>query len=387
MIPRMLEKSLKRAAGKYPVVAIIGPRQSGKTTLARLAFPGKSYVSLENPAVRAFAIEDPQGFLAGYPRGAILDEVQRAPQLFSYLQPLVDEKKKEGLFILTGSQHFLLLESVSQSLAGRVSIHKLLPLSLEELEKAHRLPSGLEKLLWMGGYPRIHDKKLDPSHWLGNYVETYLERDVRQIKNVGDLSTFHRFLRAAAARSAQLLNLSSLAEACGITHNTAKAWLSVLEASFVIFLLPPHYRNFNKRLKKSPKLYFFDTGLLCYLLGIERPEELQTHATRGAIFETGVLSEMMKQIFHRQKRTELFFWQDRLGREIDCLMDCAGVLFPVEIKSGVTLTSESFKNLDYWLHLSKTRSQQARLVYAGEQSYRRRGVQVLGWSHLNRLPI
>jgi len=386
MIPRTLELTVKMGARQSPVVAIVGPRQAGKTTLARLAFPKKPYASLEDADTRAFALTDPRGFLAQYPDGAILDEFQRAPELSSYLQTLVDERRREGLFILTGSHHFLLMERLAQSLAGRVSINKLLPLSFEELQRARQLPTTLNELLFHGGYPRLYEKHLTPTHWLADYVETYLERDVRLIKNVGDLSTFHKFIRMCAARSAQLLNLSELANDCGVTHNTAKAWLSVLETSFIVFLLPPHHRNFHKRLKKSPKLYFYDTGLLCHLLGLTKFQELETHAARGAIFETWVISELVKQRVHRHHPVNLFFWQDKLGREIDCIIDQGGHLTPIEIKAGQTVTDDYFTNLRYWSRLADVDPHSTYVVYAGLTSQSRPHGQVLSWTELYKLP-
>lgn len=387
MLQRLLKDRLRAAVKKYPVAAVVGPRQSGKTTLVRRTFPRKAYVSLENPDTRAFALEDPRRFLGRYPRGVILDEAQRAPDLFSYIQTIADESGREGLFILTGSQHFGFMEKVTQSLAGRVSILKLLPFSVEELRHGRKLPPALDDVLFTGGYPRIYHKRLDPTDWLQGYVETYLDRDVRQIKNVGDLSIFHRFLRMTAHRCGRLLNLSSLAIDCGITHNTAKAWLSILEASFLIFLLPSHHRNFNKRLKKSPKLYFYDTGLLCFLLGITGSEELAVHAMRGAVFESFVLSELMKHRWNRGLHYDLYFWQDKLGREVDCIIEKGQRVTPVEIKSGQTIGADFFQNLNYWRNLARCGPENAFLVYAGRQSQNRRDGHVLGWKDLHKLPV
>lgn len=387
MLKRILEKRLRAAVRKYPVTAVVGPRQSGKTTLVRRAFPKLAYASLETPDTRTFALEDPRRFLARFPNGVIIDEAQRVPELFSYIQTIVDERKRTGLFILTGSQHFSFMEKISQSLAGRVSILKLMPFSMDELRRAKKLPRSLDRLMFSGGYPRIYDKRLDPTDWLQSYVETYLDRDVRQIKNVGDLSSFHRFIRMAAHRSGQLLNLSSLAGDCGITHNTAKAWISILEASFLIFLLQPHHKNFNKRLKRSPKLYFYDTGLLCYLLGITKSDDLSVHSMRGAVFENFILSELTKRRFNEGLRSDLYFWQDKLGREVDCVIQKGELLVPVEIKSGHTIGGDFFKNLNYWRKLSGTPAERSFLVYAGDQSQDRRDGRVLGWRDLRKLPV
>ena len=309
MIPRHLEPTLHKAARQYPVVSLTGPRQSGKTTLVREAFPRHQYASLEVPDQREFAQGDPRGFLGQFAGKVVLDEVQRTPHLFSYIQGIVDERQEAGQFILTGSQNFLLAQHISQTLAGRCATLHLLPFSRPELArrpmmdlavlgKAVPKASGkppvrsLFETLFAGGYPRIFDKHLDPQDWLRNYYQAYVEKDVRDILNVGDLETFGRFVRLCAGRSSQLLNLSSLAGDAGISHTTARRWLSVLEASFLVFLLRPHHRNFNKRLVKSPKLYFLDSGLLCYLLRIRSPDDLRIHAARGAVFESWVVSEL-----------------------------------------------------------------------------------------------
>ncbi|MCK4818083.1 ATP-binding protein, partial [bacterium] len=299
MFQRIISHKLKQLVTQYPVVAITGPRQSGKTTLVKYVFPERPYISLEDPDIREFASTDPRGFLSTYPVGAILDEIQRAPELFSYLQTRVDETGREGLYILTGSFNLGLMEGISQSLAGRVALLNLLPFSLLELAQASQEPETLQDLLFAGLYPRIHDKKISPHEWYANYVSTYLERDVRMVTKVTDLGRFQLFIRMCAARSGQIVNLSALGDDCGITHNTARAWLSVLQAGFIVFLLRPHHKNFNKRLVKRPKLYFYDSGLLCYLLGIDIPQSLAIHAFRGQIFETWVVGELLKGRFNR----------------------------------------------------------------------------------------
>jgi predicted AAA+ superfamily ATPase len=395
MIKRTLAKALHRAAEQYPVVTVTGPRQSGKTTLVRAELESYDYVSLEAPDVRSFALEDPRGFLTQFEGPAVLDEAQRAPELFSYIQGIVDERDQPGQFILTGSQNFLLIQSISQSLAGRCAVLHLLPFSQAELSGRKPLSlstfgrnvprglkspkRGLEETLFTGFYPRIHDKGLRPEDWLGNYYQTYLERDVRNVLNVGDIEAFGRFVRLCAGRAGQLLNLSSLASDCGITHSTARRWLSVLEASFIVVLLRPHYRNFGKRLIKSPKLYFLDPGLLCFLLRVRRAEELFHHAMRGAIFESLVVSELYKNFLHRGEQPELYFWRDSAGHEVDVVVDLGGELIPAECKSARTVAADFFNELDFWRQLSGAPGGPAALVHGGESAVRRRETIVYPW--------
>lgn len=386
VIPRLLSKAILKAAKKFPAVAITGPRQSGKTTLVRALFPRKSYVSLEDLDLREFAASDPRGFLDQYPKGAILDEVQRVPQIFSYLQTLLDEKKNPGFFILSGSQQFLLLEKLSQTLAGRVRILKLLPFGLEEIESTRLAVKSPEEALFKGMYPRVHDQKINPREWYPEYIQTCLERDIRSLKNIGDLGTFQRFLKMCAARTGQLLNLSSLANDCGITHNTAKAWVNVLEASFILYLLFPYHGNFNKRLVKAPKLYFYDTGIACSLLGIENFKQLETHSLRGSLFETFCLAELVKAGFHRGLPLNLYFWRDKTGHEIDCLLQKRSGLVPIEIKSGKTVTEDSFKGFSYWNRIAGgERKTKGFLIYAGEEEQKRKFATVLGWRFIDSL--
>ena len=397
MIPRLLAQRLQEATRRFPVVTLTGPRQSGKTTLVRNLFPKLPYVSLEAPDERTFALEDPRGFLSRFQGPVILDEVQRAPDLLSYIQVLVDEQPgATGRFILTGSQNFLLLSRLTQSLAGRTAVFHLLPFSLAELQR--RPPLSLELLgrqpvspgpppsrdlletLFTGFYPRIHDQGIPPREWLAGYYQTYLERDVRDLLQVGDLEAFSRFIRLCAGRCGQVLHLSGLASDCGISHTTARRWISVLEASFIVILLRPYYRHFGKRLIKSPKLYFTDTGLLCYLLQIRSPEELFHRAERGAIFETFVISEFYKNLLHQGESPTLYFWRDASGHEIDLLIDVGRRCIPVEAKSSQTLAPDAFKELFYWKRVVGGKNHQPlALVYGGDQSYTRSGAVVYPW--------
>lgn len=393
MKPRSLQFYLLRDAGYYPVVTLTGPRQSGKTTLARAAFADHRYVSLEPIDQRRFAQEDPRGFLSGIKGPAILDEIQQVPELLSYLQSAVDEDPAPGRFILTGSHNFLLMSAVSQTLAGRCAILNLLPFSRAELEEqAQPEPqtgpglfgnthSGLD--LWpalhAGFYPRIHDQGIPPEVWLEDYVRTYIERDVRSLTNIGDLNLFSRFLSLCAGRAAQLLNFSGLASDCGISVDTARRWVSVLETSFIVFLLPPHHRNFNKRVIKSPKLYFYDTGLLCHLLGIRQADQILNHPLRGAIFENHVVCETAKAYLHHRRTPPLFFWRDQTGHEIDLIIEEAGELYPVEIKSGQTISSDMLDSLRWWINLSDRPPSCATLIYGGVQSQSRHDIAVRPW--------
>lgn len=382
MIARHISKTVLELAKGFPALTITGPRQSGKTTLAKMLFPDLPYVSLENPDVRQMTEDDPRAFLAKFRKGAILDEAQRCPELFSYLQGVLDESRDMGRFILTGSQQFGLLSRISQSLAGRVAMIQLLPFAFDEV---YHHPVRLESVLFTGFYPPIHDRKLKPSNWYASYVQTYVERDVRQLTNVRDLSVFQRFVRLCAGRTGQLLNLSQLAADAGITHVTAKAWISIMEAAYLVFLLRPHLKNFNKRITKTPKLYFYDTGLAAWLLGIQSAEQLDTHPLRGALFETFVIGELIKARCNRGLPSNLYFWRDREGHEVDVVIDRAGVLIPVEIKSGATVSADWFKGLEYFLGLEKRGTRKSFLVYGGAESWRRKDVCLLSWANLHDL--
>ena len=382
-ILRNAESRLQHFASGYLVVVVTGPRQSGKSTLVRHAFPDHRYVSLEDLDKREFAETDPRGFLNQFNGGAILDEAQRCPALFSYLQTRVDERQQPGEFILTGSQQFGLLSGITQSLAGRAALLTLLPMTYGELQRSGKIGKNLDKILFDGAYPPIFDRGLEPHPWHGNYVRTYLERDVRQLIKVQDLGTFQRFLKLCAGRTGQLLNLSSLANDCGITHNTAKAWISVLEASYIVHLLPPHHQNFNKRLVKTPKLYFLDTGLATWLLGIQNNEQLTTHVQRGALFETWVIGELLKARYNVGETSNLYFWRDRSGHEVDLLIDHGTHLSPLEIKTGQTINQDYFKGLNFWRKLAGETSGQAWLVYGGDTRQSRSDVTVLPWYEIN----
>jgi predicted AAA+ superfamily ATPase len=366
MISRTLQPQLQKLAGQYPVVTVTGPRQSGKTTLCRNTFPDKAYVNLEAPDVRDFANNDPRGFLAALPDGAILDEIQRVPELTSYLQPLVDEDPRPGRFILTGSQQFEVMTTITQSLAGRTAVLKLLPLSIEELSGAH-IDLDLDTLLLTGFYPRIHTNGLDPTRALGDYVETYVQRDIRQLMAIKDLNLFERFLRLCAGRTGQLLNLQSLGTDVGVSHTTARSWLTLLEASYVIFLLQPWHANISKRQVKSPKLYFYDVGLAGYLLGIENIRHVANHPLRGNLFENLVVAEALKFRLHRGRRNNLFFWRDAKGKEIDLILEDGPDVHAVEIKAGATIASDWFKGLQTFAATVPTPPKTTALVYGGPE--------------------
>jgi predicted AAA+ superfamily ATPase len=370
------------------VVTVTGPRQSGKTTLCRAVFPDKPYVSLEAPDVRDYARTDPRGFLGDHRAGAILDEIQRVPELLSYLQGEVDARREPGRFVLTGSANLALLGSVSQSLAGRTAVLHLLPLSWAEVGQFPSPPDDLWTALWKGGYPAIYDRDVNPPDWLGPYVATYVERDVRQILNVGDLIAFQTFVRLCAGRSAQLLNLSALAADAGISHVTARSWVSVIEATFVAFRLPAFHSSLTTRLVKMPKLHFYDSGLLCYLLGIRRPEQLREHPLRGAIFETWVVGEVAKARLNAGISGGLAFFRDRKGREVDLLVGEAGALTAVETKSAQTVADDFFAGLAAFAELVETAGRARRvdkvLVYGGSIRQDRSHAIVLPWSSIDR---
>ncbi len=385
MIARDLAPKLTKAAQTWPSITLTGPRQSGKTTLCRALFPKHRYETLEAPDVRAFATEDPRAFLAQFPEGAVLDEVQRAPDLLSYLQGIIDADPVPGRWILTGSQNLALLESVSQSLAGRTAVYNLLPLTRGETIRFPRHPKSLDETLFTGSYPRIFDKEQEASVWLSSYIATYIERDVRTISNVGDLLTFQRFVALCAGRTSQLLNYASLAGDCGISQPTAKAWLSILETSFIAFRLPVLHTNLRKRLVKMPKLHFYDTGIVCWLLGIRTPEQLHSHPLRGGIFETWVTSEIAKHRASQGETSGLSFFRDRNGAEADLIVESPIGTTIVEAKSSETASSSLFdgsKRVRKLLAQSTPRCSVV-IVYGGDQPQRRGTDSLIPWRELH----
>lgn len=382
MIQRTLESKLKESAEHYPVVSVTGPRQSGKTTLCRKLFPQKPYLSFEAPDIRELALQDPRGFLARYPDGAVLDEVQRVPEILSYLQGIVDDRKQNGLYILSGSQNFLLLRSIQQSLAGRTAVLKLLPFSVEEIRSFLQKRTA-DDVLYTGFFPRIFDQKINPTDAMRDYVATYIERDVRQIINVKNLSSFQKFLKLCAGRVGQILNLSGISNDLGASHTTIKEWMSVLEASYVVFLLPAYYRNWKKRIIKAPKMYFYDTGLAAYLLGIEQSSQMSRDPLRGALFENFVVIEFLKYFWSEGRDAPLYFFRDNHGSEVDLIIEKTRQITGVEIKAGQTIHQEFFKGLDFLKHLAGKDMLGRAVVYGGPNEFSREDVSI--YSYLNVL--
>ncbi len=384
MIQRQLEKKLKQLYKYFPVVSLNGPRQSGKSTLLKNTFPKLPYVTLENPDGLEIALSDPRRFLDGYPNGVIIDEVQNAPQLFSYIQGIVDSNKKIK-FILSGSQNFLMNQHISQTLAGRVGVITLLPLSLPEMKAAGLLKDNFSQVAYTGFYPRLYDKKIPPSLFYPSYLQTYVQRDVLQLIKVTDTSLFTKFIRLLAGRVGQLVNLSSLSNDTGVTVNTIKAWISVLEASYIVLSLKPHHENFAKRLVQQPKIYFYDTGLLCYLLGIQNPKQVDTHFARGGIFENMVIIDLLKNKLNNAQEGSLFFWRDKHGKEIDCIIESAGNLYPIEIKSSLTKSLHFFSELNYYKELAKNKSKKSFVVYGGKEIVETKDGAMLPWNDMGAL--
>ena len=379
MIQREAEKEILNLAAHFKAVAVVGPRQSGKTTLVRMLFKDKDYVNFENPDIRLYAIDDPRGFLSNYPNGAIFDEAQRVPEIFSYLQQILDESSTNGMFIITGSNNFLLQENISQSLAGRVGYLNLLPLTLNEINENE---SSISQVLFKGCYPSLYNTAIDATQWYANYIRTYVERDVRLIKNITNLVTFEHFLKLCAGRIGQLLNMNSMAVELGVDTKTIGAWISVLETSFVVFRLQPYYKNFNKRIVKMPKLYFYDTGLASALLGVQNSTQIDVHPFRGPLFENMLVVDFLKTRFNKAKTNNLYFWRDNAGNEVDLLLDNGLSITPIEIKSGQTVTQDYFKGILYWNKLTQTEG--GYVVYGGTLIQKRSsGISIIPYHSVN----
>jgi predicted AAA+ superfamily ATPase len=378
-VKRTIESSIKYYAKKYPVLAVTGPRQSGKTTMLKTMFPKYTYISLENPDLREFATTDPNGFFKYYSGNLILDEIQQTPALFSYIQTLVDASGKMGQFILSGSQNFHLMQHITQSLAGRVALFKLLPFDFDELQQANLLPDNYEEILVKGCYPAIFDREISSKVFYANYLQTYVEKDLKQLIDVRDLRQFRNFISLCAARSGQLVNLNSLGNECGISQPTAKAWLSVLESSYIVFLLQPYHVNFNKRIVKTPELYFYDTGLLCHLLKITNPQSIQLHPLKGSLFENLIVAEAFKQNDHKYLHADFCFWRDASGNEVDLLVEHNDKLSIVEIKASSTIKNEHFKGLNYFGALEGSNVKSKNLIYTGALNQKRSQLNVVSW--------
>jgi predicted AAA+ superfamily ATPase len=384
MFSRIIKPHLLRLSTQYPIVTMTGPRQSGKTTVCQATFPDYEYINLEALSIRDFANNDPQGFLSRIHSGVILDEIQRAPNLASYIQPIVDKEKKPGRFILTGSQQFEISQTINQSLAGRTALLKLLPLSYPELYATHT-PKNIGVLLYAGFYPRIFDQHLNPTEALSFYLSTYVERDIRSLIHVKDLSTFERFLKICATQIGQLLNYTTIANDCGIDQKTVKSWLSVLEASYILFQVQPHYQHFRKRFTKSTKLYFYDVALAAYLLGISNASHLLTNPAKGFLFENFVVTEFIKNRFNHVKDSNIYFYRDRAGNEVDIILDYGDELYSVEIKSSETINLEFFKGLNFYKDLAGDKNTRRFIVYAGTESYETNHIKIFSYQHINQL--
>ncbi|HEY5390590.1 MAG TPA: ATP-binding protein [Hanamia sp.] len=383
-IDRTITKFIREQKTKFPILGITGPRQSGKTTLLKHLFKDYTYVSLENPDIRAFASDDPNGFLKKYDSNVILDEVQRVPELFSYIQTVVDESQQMGQFILSGSQNFHLLNNITQTLAGRVALFKLLPLDFNELKNEHLLAKSYPETCVRGFYPALFDRDIDSSVFYSNYINTYLEKDVTELINIRDINSFRTFLALCAARVGQLLNLNALANDCNISQPTAKAWLSILESSYIVFLLQPYHENFNKRLVKTPKLYFYDSGLLCHLLNIRSPEDMEENRLKGNIFESMIISEFQKKNFHQYLHQNYYFWQDSNNHEIDLLIKTAKGFDIFEVKATQTIKLSLFKGMDYFEEIADNAAIKKTLIYGGTENQERSKYKVIGWPNISK---
>lgn len=388
MFNRDISPLLLKAAKKMPVIGVLGPRQSGKTTMVKAVFNKYDYVSLENFQERELADSDPKRFLQNYENehGIILDEIQHVPKLLSYIQTYVDENPRAGYIVITGSQNILLNQGISQTLAGRISLFTLLPLSIEELKKNSLLQETIDESSFIGGYPRIYAYDLNPTTWYSDYVDTYVEKDIRQLVNISKLNAFKKFVGLCAGRTGQTLNLTALANDASIDVRTVKEWLSLLETSYILFFLQPHYANFNKRLIKSPKLYFYDTGLACALIGMDSVDQLRKYHQRGAIIETFIISNIIKHYYNNGIRPRhVYFWQDKTGHEVDCLIQKVNDLIPVEIKSSLTITSDFFEGLRYWQDLTKNIYPKGYIVYGGSRDYERSEGRIVSWKNIETI--
>lgn len=376
---RHIGTSVRDMVKKYPVLAITGPRQSGKTTMLKKQFPDYRYVNLENPDVRSFAESDPNGFLSLYDSKVVFDEVQRVPHLFSYIQTVVDDSKQMGQFILSGSQNFHLMENITQSLAGRVALFKLFPFDFQEMQSANFLSNDYSVNIINGFYPAIYDRDIPSRTFYNNYIETYVQRDVSELISIRDMQLFKKFLVLCAARAGQLLKLNALANECGISQPTAKSWLSALESSYIVFQLQPYYENFSKRVIKTPKLYFYDTGLLAHLLKIRNVEQLASHSVKGNLFENMMIAEYIKRMYHSGSLQDLWFWRDSSGKEIDLYIDNGQEISIVEMKAGKTIMPDMFETLIWFEKLSRKNNLQKLLVYGGNENQKRSYGEVVSW--------
>jgi len=364
MINRKIITEARQIAKEFPILVLLGPRQSGKTTLAKMLFPEYRYVSFEDPDVREFVKNDPRSFLAEYDKHVIFDEIQRVPELFSYVQSHVDEINEEGMYVFTGSHNYLLMESISQSLSGRVGILTLLPLSIDEILSVNSHIS-IDEMIFQGGYPRIYDKNIRPQSFYASYLSTYVERDVKLLAKISCSDDFFRFLRILAGRSGQILNVLEISEQTGIPQKQVKEWISILKASYIVFDLPVYHKNYNKRLIKKPKIYFYDTGLLCYLLGIDDESQLINHYYRGAIYENFVIANLLKVKYNYAKNVDFYFWRDNHKKEVDLLIEKGTKLFACEIKSSGTFKEKFLDGLKYFNELSGKDVEGSYLLYSG----------------------
>jgi hypothetical protein len=385
MIDRSIATHIRQLAAQFPVVSVTGPRQSGKTTLVKQLFPHFAYVNLEDIELRQLAEQDPKYFLQQFPGGLIVDEAQYVPALFSYIQLEADRRGRAGEFVLTGSQHFLFMEKITQSLAGRVAIFTLLPFSETELKNTAFQQPAIDDYLLKGMYPRLYEAGIDPAFYYPNYIQSYIERDVRQLINIGDVGAFRTFLELSAGRIGQLYNQANIGNEADLDHKTVNRWFSILETSFIAFKLRPYFQNFNKRILKTPKLYFYDTGIVCALLGIRTTEQLKNHPIRGALFENWIVVEMLKKSLNKGIRPNMYYWRDQTGNEIDLLIDEGGSLYPMEIKSGMTYNTQFFKNIRFFNALSGNNPDNSYLLYAGTQHMQTKDGHIRGWAHLPEL--